>query len=82
MAIKVIYKLLELISDLNIYEENQEQLEFAIGSVVSRESNKLVPILVETDAEAKVKIRKVQQKYKEALASIMESSMYILWLWN
>jgi len=63
-------KLLELISDLNIYEENQEQLEFAIGSVVSRDSNKLVPILVETDAEAKVKIRKGQQKYKEALAPL------------
>ncbi|MFJ3388679.1 HNH endonuclease [Lysinibacillus sp. NPDC086135] len=63
-------KLLELISDLNIYVENQEQLEFANGSVVSRESNKLVPILVETDAEAKVKIRKGQQKYKEALAPL------------
>ncbi|MEK4760826.1 HNH endonuclease [Viridibacillus sp. FSL E2-0187] len=61
-------KILELISDLNIYEEDQEQLEFAIGPIVSKERNSLIPIIAETEAEAKVKIRKGKQKHKEALA--------------
>ncbi|MEC2074826.1 HNH endonuclease [Metabacillus fastidiosus] len=63
-------KLLELIADLNIYEEDQEQLEFAIGPVISKEHNNLIPVIVEAEAEAKVKLRKGGQKYKETLAPL------------
>ncbi|WP_431028893.1 HNH endonuclease [Lysinibacillus sp. LZ02] len=63
-------KLLELIGDLNVYEEEQEQLEFAIGPIVKKERNKLVPILAETEAEAKVKIRKGQQRFKRGLSPL------------
>ncbi|WP_068985412.1 HNH endonuclease [Lysinibacillus xylanilyticus] len=63
-------KLLELISDLNIYEEDQEQLEFSIENIVSKERNRFIPIIAETEAEAKVKIRKGQQKYKEVLTPL------------
>ncbi|MGG3801818.1 HNH endonuclease [Metabacillus fastidiosus] len=63
-------KLLELIADLNIYEEDQEQLEFAIGPVISKEHNNLIPVIVEAEAEAKVKLRKDRQKYKETLAPL------------
>lgn len=63
-------QLLELISDLNIYEENEEQLEFAIGAIKNKERNTLVPILAETGAEAKAKIRKGQQQFKERLSPL------------
>ncbi|MEK4630071.1 MAG: HNH endonuclease [Solibacillus sp.] len=63
-------KLLELIGDDNIYEENEEQLEFAIGMIAQKERNTLAPVLIETEAEAKVKIRKGQQKFKKQLAPL------------
>ena len=63
-------QLLELISDLNIYEEHQEQLEFAIGTITDKERNTLVPILAETETEAKAKIRKGQQKFKQGLSPL------------
>ena len=66
-------KLLELISDLNIYEEDQEQLEFAIGMIASKERNTLAPVLIETEAAAKVKIRKGQQKFKLGLSPLWEN---------
>lgn len=65
-------KLLELISDLNIYEEEQEQLEFAIGLIAAKERNTLAPVLIETEAEAKVKIRRGQQKFKAGLLPLWE----------
>lgn len=65
-------KLLELLSDSNIYEEEQEQLEFAIGPIATKERNTLAPILIETEANAKVKIRKGQQKFKSALAPLWQ----------
>lgn len=65
-------KLLELISDTNIYEENEEQLEFAIGMIAQKDRNTLAPVLIETEAEAKVKIRKGQQKFKKQLAPLWD----------
>ena len=66
-------KLLELISDANIYEENEEQLELAIGLiVVPKERNTLATVLIETEAEAKVKLRKGQQKFKKQLAPLWD----------
>ncbi|WP_274308935.1 HNH endonuclease [Solibacillus daqui] len=65
-------KLLELISDANIYEENEEQLEFAIGLIAQKERNTLAPILIETEAEAKVKIRRGQQKFKKQLTPLWD----------
>ena len=63
-------KLLELMSDANIYEENEQQLEFAIGPIAQKERHTLAPILIETEAEAKVKIRKGQQKFHKQLAPL------------
>lgn len=60
-------KLLELISDANIYQEDNEQLELAIGTVRRTERNTLVPVIAETEAEAKTKIRQGQQKFKREL---------------
>lgn len=66
-------KLLELISDANIYEENEEQLEFAMGLIAQKERNTLAPVLFETEAEAKVNIRKGQQKFKKQLAPLWDN---------
>ncbi|MEG0472243.1 MAG: HNH endonuclease [Solibacillus sp.] len=63
-------KLLELISDANIYEENEEQLEFAMSMIAKKERDTLAPVLIETEAEAKVKIRKGQQKFKKHLTPL------------
>ncbi|AWE06173.1 HNH endonuclease [Lysinibacillus sp. 2017] len=65
-------KLLELISDANIYEENEEQLEFAMGLIAQKERNTLAPVLIETEAKAKVKIRKGQQKFHKQLAPLWD----------
>lgn len=65
-------KLLELISDANIYEENVEQLEFAMGLIAQKERNTLAPILFETEAEAKLKIRRGQQKFKKQLMPLWD----------
>ena len=65
-------KLLELISDANIYEENEEQLEFAMGLIAQKERNTLAPGLIETEAKAKVKIRKGQQKFHKQLAPLWD----------
>lgn len=66
-------KLLELISDANIYEENEEQLAFAIGPIVQKERNTLAPVLIETEAEAKVKIRKGLKKFGKQLMSLWDN---------
>ncbi len=60
-------KLLDIISDMNIYQVDDEQLEFAIGTVVRTERNTLIPVITETEAEAKRKIRIGQEKFKAAL---------------
>lgn len=61
-------QLLEIIADINIYEQEQEQLEFAIGTVVAKERNTLIPLITENEAAAKMKIRRDQQKFKAALS--------------
>lgn len=66
-------KLLELMSDANIYEENEEQLEFAMGLIAQKERNTLAPVLIETEAEAKVKIRKGQQKFRKQLMPLWDN---------
>lgn len=66
-------KFLELISDANIYEESEEQLEFAIGPIAQKERNTLAPVLIETEAEAKVKIRKGQQKFGKHLMPLWDN---------
>ena len=66
-------KLLELMSDANIYEENEEQLEFAIGLIAQKERNTLAPVLIEAEAEAKVKIRKGQEKFRKQLLPLWDN---------
>ncbi len=65
-------KLLELISDLNIYEVEVEQLELAMSTVRRTERNTIVPIIAETEAEAKAKIRLGQQKFKRELLPLWD----------
>ncbi|MER2191668.1 MAG: HNH endonuclease [Solibacillus sp.] len=65
-------KLLEVISDRNIYEEEQEQLEFSIGLIADKTRNTLAPFLIEVEAEAKRKIRKGQQKFTQGLLAMAE----------
>lgn len=62
-------KLLELISDLNIYFDPVEQLEFAMGPIVTKERNELVPILSTAEAEANVKIRRSYERFEHAVKS-------------
>ncbi len=66
-------KLLELISELNIYQVNEEQLEISIDDVRITEHNTLIPVIVETESEAKTKIRLGQQKFRKDLLPLWES---------
>lgn len=59
--------LLELISELNIYQVNQEQLELSIDNVRRTERNTLIPVIAETESEMKTKVRIGQQKFRKAL---------------
>lgn len=60
-------KLVELIGDLNIYEIDEEQLEFVMGTVRRTEHDFLTPILSETEAEAKTKVRLGRQRFRNEL---------------
>lgn len=60
-------KLLELISDLNIYFDPVEQLEFAMGPIVTKERNELVPILNTAEVEAHVKVRRSYERFSQAV---------------
>ncbi|MGG0644647.1 HNH endonuclease signature motif containing protein [Sporosarcina gallistercoris] len=60
-------KLVELIGDLNIYEIDEEQLEFVMGTVRRTEHDFLTPILAETEAEAKTKVRLGRQRFRNEL---------------
>lgn len=59
--------LIERIAELNIYEEDDEQLEFAIGIVKRTEHNTFIPMLTETESEAKTKVRLGKQKFGNEL---------------
>lgn len=63
-------KLLELIGNDNAYQVDEEQMELAIGIVINKEQNNLVPVVLETEAEAKRKIRIGQEKFKASLAPL------------
>lgn len=65
-------KLLELISDLNIYQVDEEQLELAIGTVRRTERNTFIPMIAETEAEVKTKIRIGQQKFRKNLIPLWD----------
>jgi len=58
-------KLLELISELNIYQINEEQLELSIDPVRRTENDTLIHVIAETELEAKAKLRLGQQKFRK-----------------
>ncbi|MCM3671048.1 HNH endonuclease [Mesobacillus maritimus] len=60
-------KLLEILIETNIYQVSEEQLEFGIDEVKSTEHNTLIPVITETESEAKAKIRIGQQKFRKEL---------------
>lgn len=66
-------KLLELISELNIYQVDKEQLELSIDDVRRTEHNTLIPVIAETESEVKTKIRLGQQKFRKDLMPLWES---------
>lgn len=63
-------KLLELIADSNITEVEDEQLTFAISSVMPSEKNVLIPFLTAAESEAKMKIRYGEEKFRKRLMPI------------
>jgi len=65
-------KLLEIISDLNIYQIDEEQLELAISTVSQTERNTFIPMLAETETEVKTKIRLGQQKFRQGLLPLWD----------
>jgi putative restriction endonuclease len=60
-------KLVELIADLNIYEIDEEQLEFVMGTVQKTEHDFLIPLLAETESETKTKLRLGHQRFRNEL---------------
>lgn len=65
-------KLLELISDQNIYQVDEEQLELAIGMVRRMGRNTFIPMIAETESEVKTKIRLGQQKFRRDLIPLWD----------
>jgi len=63
-------KLVELIADLNIYEIDEEQLEFVMGTVQKMEHDFLIPILAGTESETKTKLRLGHQRFRKELLSL------------
>lgn len=64
---ELLIKLVELIGELNIFVEDDEQLEFAIGIVKRTEHNTFIPMLTETESKAKTKVRLGKQKFRNEL---------------
>ena len=65
-------KLLELISDANVYNERYEQLQFAIEDIESTSRDTLTPLLVDSESKAKAKMRKGETKFASQLAPIWQ----------
>ena len=65
-------KFLEIISDLNIYQIDEEQLELAISTVRQTERNTFIPMLAETETEVKTKIRLGQRKFRQGLLRLWD----------
>lgn len=70
---QLVIKLLELISDLNIYRVDAEQLELAIGTVLRTEHNNFIPMLAEMESEVKLMIRKGCEKFRKDLLPLWEN---------
>lgn len=60
-------KLLECISQLNIYIPEEEQLELAMEVVRVTEHNPLITLIAETILEAKTKIQRGEQQFRKSL---------------
>lgn len=69
---KLAITLLELISDKNIYQVDEEQLELAIDTVRRPVHNTFFSLITETEAEMKVKIRTGEQKFRRGLVPLWE----------
>ncbi|MBT2759276.1 HNH endonuclease [Mesobacillus foraminis] len=69
---ELVLKLLEFISELNIYQVREEQLEFGIDVVRHTEHNTLIPVLAETESETITKMRRGQQRFKKELLPLWE----------
>lgn len=65
-------KLLELISDKNIYRIHDEQLEFAMGTVRRTKHNVFMPMITEAEAEMKTKLRVIQQSFRLKVMELWE----------
>ena len=65
-------KILELISEYNIYLVSEEQLEFAIDAVKVTEHNTLIPIIAETESEVKTKLRLGKQQFRKKLLPLWD----------
>ena len=74
---KLAIQFLELISDLNIYTVDQEQLEFSIDQVKSTERNTLIPVLAEAESEVKTKLRLGQQNFRKGVLPLWNSQCAI-----
>ncbi len=65
-------KLLELISESNFYRINEEQLELTVDEVKRTERNTLIPVITETESEAKMKMRWGKLKFRNEVAPLWE----------
>lgn len=63
-------RLLSLISEVNIFTQTDEQLEFTIDPVAHTERNFLAPILLMTEAQAKKQIRDGTRAFAKGLTAI------------
>ena len=70
---QLVIKLLEIISDLNIYRVDEEQLELAIGTVRRTERNNFIPMVAEMESEVKLTMRKGQEKFRKDLLPLWEN---------
>ena len=67
-------KILELISDANVYNERYEQLQFAIEDIESTTRDTLTPLLVDSESKAKAKMRKYEAKFADKLAPLWSNT--------
>ena len=65
-------KLLELVSESNFYRVNEEQLELTVDEVRRTDRNTLVPVITETESEAKTKMRWGKLKFRNEVAPLWE----------
>lgn len=63
-------KLLHIISDTNIYQIEEQQLELAIGTVVRTERNALIPVITETEATARRTMRLVNKEFTKIVSPL------------